>query len=195
MSKDLERIVEVLAGEGGYRISQLERAHRFHYLLKTESPSFYRYLKDAMRGRKPEQTPLNDEGVEVSERFELGFEACYELMTTDNGIDFSYVGKAFDLSVEGRTMNGNASYAKYHLTGTVPNRQRELLWEFVTNETWPTMSAPFIKRGKSLGAENHTKQLLDLAVEQELNISSARIEEVFSPIAARLFKIYRAIKA
>jgi len=204
MKRDLTEMFRLMAAEGGaFRISDLERAHTFHGLLKESEPSFYHYLKEAMLGKEMEQTPLLDKGVLASVDFELKMDLCYQHRAEEEGQDWLYVGRAFDLRAEGDALQGNVSLSKYRLlpqdrvtdnkkSAWAPQK-RNRLWKLVTNETWPAMAAPFIRRGRSLRAELHIKQLRRLARDEELLLEAEVLAAVFLPLDARLLRIYQAI--
>ena len=114
MENDLERLIQLLC-EGGaaFRSTKLQRAHAFHGLLWDKDRSFYRHLKDAMRGKKPEDVVAGDEDVTVERDLDLG-----ELILTVEHRESEasdapcYRARAFSLCVKGGDMAGNVAVAR-----------------------------------------------------------------------------------
>jgi hypothetical protein len=193
MSADHERMAQLLSGGGSaFRTSELQRAFEFHDLLKRREPSLYRYLREAMLGKKPAEVSLGDRGVEVADGFELGLTATYEHPAVEEDRQWIYAGRAFALCVEGGELKGNVSVEKLRVLSERERRKRE--WKLVTNEAWPTRVIAFTKRRKPLGAELHLGQLMSIARDEGVEVAEERLKEVLFPLDARLTRIFRAIR-
>lgn len=185
MSDEHETLIQLLLDQqGAYRVSELQRAYRFHELLKETMPTFYTYLRDAMLGKKLEEVKLDDRGVRAGSSFELGVSFTCEL---SEDVAERFVGCAFALCVEGNDLKGNASLEK--------RQGDEVLWRLVTNETWPARVEHFIRRGRPLRGEVHIRELESLSRESEVTIPDGVLEWIFRSIDSRLFRLFQVLRS
>jgi len=193
---DDERLIQLLGG-AAFRDSELQRAHEFHELLRTQRPGFFRHLREAMLGSKPAAEYVEDRGVKISQSFELGVTVSFDLYQEG---DMLYRASAFALCVEGKELRGNASLEKLLVSGWSGEGAKkrpartEPIFKLVTNEAWPTRVEPFIRRGKSVKAVKHLAMLSELARQEGVEIDPALLEEAFEPVDQRLVRIYRGLR-